>query len=58
MYHDIHIDCCAVDAVYEGAQKRTFLISAGALVLYLPFIIEFIVLFRKLGPQLQRKDQR
>ena len=57
MYLDIRIDYYAVDAVYEGAQKRTFLISAVVLVLYLPFIVEFIVLFRKLGPQIQRKDQ-
>ena len=46
--------CCSphtVDAVYEGTQKRTFVIMAGMVIVHLPFFVEIIVLYRQLGPR-------
>ena len=40
-----------VDASYEAVQKRTFLPMTIMAGLYLPFLIEIIVLYRKLDPK-------
>ncbi len=42
---------CAVDAAYEGTQKRTFLIIIVLVTAHLPFLAEIILFYRKLGPQ-------
>lgn len=39
-----------VDAAYEGVLKRTFLSSIVMMAIHLPFLIEVIVLYSKLGP--------
>ena len=42
-----------MDAVYEGTQKRTFVIMAVMVIVHLPFFVEIIVLYRRLGPRSQ-----
>ncbi len=45
-----------VDALYEGAQKRTFLPSIISASVHCFFLIEFLVLYRKLGPKLSKEE--
>lgn len=45
-----------VDALYEGAQKRTFLSSILLASLHLPFLLEVIVLYRQLGPPVAKPE--
>ena len=42
-----------VDAVYEGTQKRTFVIMVVLVIVHLPFFVEIIVLYHRLGPRSQ-----
>lgn len=55
LYMHTHALCLSfyftVDAAYEAVQKRTFLPMIILGGLHLPFLIEIIVLYRKLGPQ-------
>ena len=46
-----HINSSTVDAAYEGMQKRTFLVTIVLAFIHIPFIIEVIVLYSKLGPK-------
>ncbi len=39
-----------MDAVYEGAKKRVFMFTLALVILHVPFFIELIVLYPKLGP--------
>lgn len=39
-----------MDAAYEGVQKRTFLFALVLALLNIPFMIEIILLYQKLGP--------
>ncbi len=39
-----------VDTAYEGMQKRTYLIMLVLVILLSPFVVEIIVLYRKLEP--------
>ena len=39
-----------MDAAYEAIQKRTFLAMIILGGLHIPFLIEIIILYRKLGP--------
>ncbi len=41
-------DSFAVDAAYEGVEKRTFLAMALLAATHLPFLIGTILLYRKL----------
>ena len=45
--HSIH----AVDAIYEGVMKRTFVFTLSLAILHIPFFIEIIVLSPKLTPK-------
>lgn len=42
-----------MDAAYEGMQKRTFLPMAVLAGLFLPFLLAFMILYRKLKPNVQ-----
>lgn len=42
-----------MDALYEGLEKRTFVFTLLMVIVHIPFLIEIIVLYPKLGP---RKD--
>ena len=44
----------AVDTLYESAQKRTFVSSILLAGVHIPFLIEIIVLYRQLGPKLDK----
>ena len=45
-----------VDAAYEGMQKRTFLVTMVLAFIHIPFIVEVIVLYPKLGPQTKQRN--
>ena len=45
-----------VDAGYEGMQKRVFLVTILLAFIHIPFIIEVIVLYPKLGPRTKQED--
>ena len=45
-----------VDAGYEGMQKRVFLMTMVLAFVHIPFIIEVIVLYPKLGPKTKQED--
>lgn len=45
-----------VDAAYEGMMKRTFLAMIIMIVAHLPFLIIFILMYRKLRPPHSRSD--
>ena len=45
-----------VDAAYEGMQKRTYLTTILLAFIHIPFIIEVIVLYPKLGPKTKREN--
>ncbi len=40
-----------VDALYEKVQKRTFIFTLIMVLAHIPFVIEIIVLYSKLGPR-------
>ncbi len=40
----------AVDAAYEGMQKRTFLAMLILLSLHVPMLVEILFLYKKLSP--------
>lgn len=40
----------AVDAAYEGMQKRMFLAMLILLFLHVPMLLEILLLYKKLGP--------
>ena len=40
-----------MDASYEAVQRRTFLPMSIMIGLHLPFLIELLVLYRKLAPK-------
>ncbi len=40
-----------VDALYEKVQKRTFIVTLIMVLAHIPFVIEIIVLYSKLGPR-------
>lgn len=39
-----------MDAAYEGMMKRTFLPMIIMIIAHLPFLIIFVLMYRKLGP--------
>ena len=41
----------AVDAVYEEMKKRVFLLTILFALAHIPFILEIIALYPKLGPR-------
>ena len=45
-----------VDAGYEGMQKRVFLVTMLLAFIHIPFIIETVLLYSKLGPKSKQKD--
>ena len=45
-----------MDAAYEGMEKRTFLVTMILVFIHIPFIIEIIVLYPKLGPKTKQSD--
>jgi len=51
----IFIYPCTVDAVYEGFYKRTFAAAGIIAVVHLPFFCEFIVLFKRMGPRIDKE---
>ncbi len=58
--HTIFLTLCfvsfiIVDAVYEGFQKRIFVVAALLATLHLPFLAEIILLYKKLGPKSSNK---
>ncbi len=40
-----------MDALYEKVQKRTFIVTLIMVLAHIPFVIEIIVLYSKLGPR-------
>ena len=45
-----------MDAGYEGMQKRVFLVTMLVAFIHIPFIIETILLYPKLGPRTKQED--
>ncbi len=45
-----------VDALYEKVQKRTFIFTLIMVLVHIPFVIEIIVLYSKLGPRTDLDD--
>ncbi len=48
---------CSADALYEVTQKRTFLLSILLGSLNIPFLIEVVVLYRRLGPSKPKSEE-
>lgn len=47
-----------MDALYEGFEKRTFVAALIFAVLHTPFLLEFVILFKKLGPRYLSKEHK
>ncbi len=56
--HDMTFYFLIVDAMYEGFKKRTFVAAALLATLHLPFLVEIIVLYKKLGPRYAGNEPR